>query len=217
MYRAADKELAKIQAYLKREALKLDNTGFDQFHTLTVQTITTRLMKRLKKKNEDSFWIVALIAYEDAVSEARKRGFTGRAGGLASSWLDNLLKKPNAVTGYLYNPEADRKRLRLSEAISTALFYKDHGLKRKEVQRFFNLWFRQTTQYMIDTVDSAETQAWLDLGVEYAQWKTAGDEKVCPECRDLNNKIFPVDDFPAKPHYNCRCRKVPMPKGWKPI
>ena len=87
---------------------------------------------------------------------------------------------------------------------------------REEDKRFFNLWYTQTKQYMIDIVDGAETKAWEDVGVKYARWVTAKDEKVCPDCKPLDEKIFPLDKFPAKKHYNCRCRKVPMPKGWKP-
>ena len=72
MYQQADKALAKIQSDLKKENLKLDNTGFDEFHALSVKTITTRLMKRLNKKNESAFWGVAFIAYMDALKEANK-------------------------------------------------------------------------------------------------------------------------------------------------
>lgn len=224
MYREADKALSKIQSDLTKENLKLDNTGFDEFHALSVKTITTRLMKRLKKKNERAYWGIALIAYMDALEEARKKGFDDKAKGLKEKWLLSFLDRYNKVTGYLYNPEAERKRLRLSEAINTAIHFKDRALLRKEDRTFFNLWFRQTKQYMIDVVDGAETQAWEDVGVEYAQWVTAQDEKVCGQgtndeehyCAPRDGKIYKLSEFPSKPHYNCRCRKVPMPKGWKP-
>lgn len=216
MYQEADRQIAKIQSDLKREALKLDNTGFDELHQIGVTKITTRLMKRLKKKNEDAFWIVALLAYEMAIEEAHKKGYKGKGDDLLEAWLLGILDDYNYVTGYLYNPEAERKRLRLSEALSTALEYKDKNLQREQVKRFFSLWFTQTKQYMIMFVDDAETQAWLDVGVEYAMWVTAQDEKVCKECEPRDGKIYPLKNFPPKPHYNCRCRKIPMPKGWKP-
>ena len=215
MYQEADRQLDNIQSFLKREALHLDNTGFDEIRSISTKTITIRLMKRLKKKNKKSFWLCALRAYRDAIEEAHKVGFKGKGDDLQEAWMLGLLDSYNYVTGYLYNPEAERKRLRLSEAINTAMSFEDRQLFSKEVKRFFNLWWTQTRQYMIDVVDHAETQAWEDIGVEYAMWVTAEDEKVCEECGSLHGKVFKLEDFPEKPHYNCRCRKVPMPKDYK--
>ena len=215
MYQEADRQLDNIQSFLKREALHLDNTGFDEIRSISTKTITIRLMKRLKKKNKKSFWLCALRAYRDAIEEAHKVGFKGKGDDLQEAWMLGLLDSYNYVTGYLYNPEAERKRLRLSEAINTAMSFEDRQLFSKEVKRFFNLWWTQTRQYMIDVVDHAETKAWEDIGVEYAMWVTAEDEKVCEECGSLHGKVFKLEDFPEKPHYNCRCRKVPMPKDYK--
>lgn len=217
MYQTADRELTKIKSNLKREAVKLDNTGFDELHATSVKTITTRLMKRLKKKNYKAFWAVAYVAYADALKEAERKGFDAEGEEIFELWLlDFLEKRLNPVTHYIYEPESERKRLRLSEALNTALHYKDKSIMREEDKRFFNLWYTQTKQYMIDIVDGAETKAWEDVGVEYAKWVTAKDEKVCEECAPRDGKIYKLKDFPPKPHYNCRCRKVPMPKGWKP-
>ena len=215
MYQEADNQLTKIHSFLKREALHLDNTGFDELHTVSVKTVTVRLMKKLKKKNKSAFMICALLAYQDAIKVANQKGWEGKGEDLTEAWLLGYLGDYNYVTGYLYDPEAERKRLRLSEAINTAMNFKDRQLYKKEVKRFFNLWWTQTNQYMIGVVDHAETKAWEDVGVEYAMWVTAKDEKVCEECGELDGKIFPLDQFPEKPHYNCRCRKVPMPKGYK--
>lgn len=216
MYQEADRQLDIIQSFLKKEALHLDNTGFDEIRSISTKTVTVRLMNRLKKKNKKSFWLVCLRAYEDAIEEARKVGFKGKGDGIQEAWMLGLLDSYNYVTGYLYTPEAERKRLRLSEAINTAMSYEDRQLFKKEVKRFFSLWWTQTRQYMIDVVDHTETKAWEDVGVEYAMWITAEDEKVCEECGGLHGRVFKLEDFPEKPHYNCRCRKVPMPKGYKP-
>lgn len=216
MYQEADRQLQAIQNDLKREAVKLDNTGIDELHTASVKTITTRLMKRLLKRNKKAYWVIARKAFADAINEARKHGFKKDCDDLQESWMLGLLDDYNYVTGYLYYPEAERKRLRLSEAINTALNFNDRELYHKEVKRFFNLWWTQTKQYAIDVVDGAETEAWQRLGVEYAMWVTAQDEKVCEECGLLDGEIFKLDDFPPKPHYNCRCRKIPMPKNYKP-
>lgn len=218
MYEQADKELAKIQKALKDELLRLQATSFDEIHTRTVKAVTKTLMNRLKKRNEKAFLLVAKKAYKDAIAVLFREGYDPDEEDfdIVDAWLIGLLDTYNYVTGYLYNPEAERKRLRLSEAMSTAIVYKDRTLYREQVTKFFSLWFTQTRQYMIDVVDNAETQAWIDNGVEYAKWVTAKDEKVCEECGPRDEQVYPLKTFPPKPHYNCRCRKIPMPKGWKP-
>ena len=216
MYQEADRQLDTIKRFLAKETLHLDNTGFDEIRSISTKTVTTRLMKKLKAKNKKSFWICALLAYRDAINAANEKGWKGKGEDLTEAWMLGLLDSYNYVTGYLYTPEAERKRLSLSEAINTAMSFNDRQLYSKEVRRFFNLWWTQTKQYMIDVVDHAETKAWEDLGVEYAMWITAEDEKVCEECGAMDGEIFPLSEFPEKPHYNCRCRKVPMPKGYKP-
>lgn len=217
MYQQADKELAKIQKALKEELLRLQATSFDEIHSRTVKAVTKTLMNRLKKRNEKAFLLVAKKAYKDAIAVLIEQGYDPEEDfDIVDAWLIGLLDSYNYVTGYLYNPEAERKRLRLSEAMSTAMTYRDRTLYRIQVERFFRLWFTQTRQYMIDIVDQAETKAWLDNGVEYAKWVTAQDEKVCEECAPRDGKIYKLKEFPPKPHYNCRCRKIPMPKGYKP-
>lgn len=217
MYQQADKELAKIRKELKDELLRLQGMSFDELHNRTVTGVTKSLMNRLKKRNEKSFWKVAQKAYRDAIAVLVEEGYDpDDDDGLVEAWLLGLLDSYNYVTGYLYNPEAERKRLRLSEAMSTAMTYKDRKLYREQTTRFISLWWTQTKQYMIDVVDSAETKAWLDNGVKYAKWVTAKDEKVCKECGPRDERVYPLKSFPPKPHYNCRCRKIPMPKGWKP-
>jgi SPP1 gp7 family putative phage head morphogenesis protein len=44
-----------------------------------------------------------------------------------------------------------------------------------------------------------------------AEWSTAGDERVCPECEGMEGKLFTIDEargmIPAHP--NCRCAFLP--------
>jgi SPP1 gp7 family putative phage head morphogenesis protein len=51
------------------------------------------------------------------------------------------------------------------------------------------------------------------LNVEVqAEWSTAGDERVCPQCSSLEGKIFTLDQIePMLPlHPNCRCVALPL-------
>lgn len=52
-----------------------------------------------------------------------------------------------------------------------------------------------------------------ELGIN-AEWSTAGDDRVCPECEPLEGQVFAVDDahglIPLHP--NCRCTWIPTDK-----
>lgn len=54
-----------------------------------------------------------------------------------------------------------------------------------------------------------------EVGVE-AEWSTAGDDRVCPQCEEMEGKTFPIEEahglIPLHP--NCRCTWVPhIPKS----
>jgi SPP1 gp7 family putative phage head morphogenesis protein len=43
------------------------------------------------------------------------------------------------------------------------------------------------------------------------QWLTANDERVCPQCRGLNGRVYDLNSFERPPaHINCRCAVVPV-------
>lgn len=47
--------------------------------------------------------------------------------------------------------------------------------------------------------------------VQYVKWLAAGDERTCPDCKDLDGKIFPIDEVPPCPkHPSCRCTWTPV-------
>lgn len=50
----------------------------------------------------------------------------------------------------------------------------------------------------------------LELGIQ-SEWSTAGDDRVCPQCEEMEGKLFSVDEahgmIPAHP--NCRCTWIP--------
>lgn len=72
-----------------------------------------------------------------------------------------------------------------------------------------------------------QLDAFKDLGVEElgikAEWSTAGDDRVCPDCQSMEGEVFNVDEahglIPLHP--NCRCAWIPYdesvqgPKGFK--
>lgn len=62
----------------------------------------------------------------------------------------------------------------------------------------------------------ASLAAYREAGVEgvgvRAEWQTAGDDAVCPECEDMEGQTFTIDeaDGMIPLHPNCRCAYVPV-------
>lgn len=59
-------------------------------------------------------------------------------------------------------------------------------------------------------LDSMDKMGVETVGAE-VEWSTAGDDRVCPECEDLEGKIYTIDEargmIPIHP--NCRCSWLP--------
>lgn len=64
-----------------------------------------------------------------------------------------------------------------------------------------------------------QLDAFQQLGVEkiklYAEWSTAGDDKVCAECGANEGKQFTIEEARGQipKHPNCRCAWLPVEKG----
>lgn len=43
------------------------------------------------------------------------------------------------------------------------------------------------------------------------EWDATNDTRLCPECAPLDGRRFKTrDEMPAKPHWGCRCKKLPI-------
>jgi SPP1 gp7 family putative phage head morphogenesis protein len=53
-----------------------------------------------------------------------------------------------------------------------------------------------------------------ELGVK-AEWSTAGDDRVCPECASLEGEVFDIEEARGliPKHPNCRCSWIPSEPG----
>lgn len=48
-------------------------------------------------------------------------------------------------------------------------------------------------------------------GISKVEWIACGDDHVCPECDDLDGKVFDIDNVPNCPlHIGCRCTFAPV-------
>ena len=213
MYRLADKLLEQLKKLIRREFNRLGIFGFDELNALRVTKETTDLFDRMKAENKKRFLEVAKKAYLDAVALAVAAGYEdpGR-NKIDEVWLIGLLGAYNFVSGYLYESEAERKRLRLAEQMMTAREYMNRTLYNDSLRRSANLWWTQTAHYMLDAVDTATLDGYRDSGVERVKWNTNIDGRECKTCRERNGKTYSIDNVPPKAHRNCRCYLTPVPK-----
>lgn len=213
MYDYLDTLLAKLKKKLRTEFNRLGMLGFDELNVVNTKKVTKEMFDRLITENEKVYKKVAVDAYGKAKKKAADAGHTAsekETAGVGEAWLTGVLLAYNFVTGYLYDREAERKRLRLNEQILTARDYNDRQMLNDGLRRTANLWWTQTMQYGVTVVDEAVLQAYKDMGVEEVRWVAKIDKRTCKVCRERNNQIYKILEVPRKTHYNCRCYLEPV-------
>lgn len=189
MYQTLDKKLNQLKKSIWKQYSRMKAAlTFDE---LNVINRSKKLYEDLNDLNQSIYLEVARKAYKDAYPESDKE--------LSPAWLLLLLQDYDEVTKYVYQNEVDRKRARFAESLLST------KRKQQEFVTAFNLWWRQTAQYGIKVVDEATIQGFKDAGIKRIRWKTQQDGKVCKSCQERNNKIYPINKIPTKPHHNCRC------------
>lgn len=211
MYKHLDSLLEKAKKKLRTEFNRLGLLGFDELNVVNTKKVTKALFERLLSENKKMYQKAADKAYSKAKQTAKEAGHSGgEEKELGGEWLTGILLAYNFVTGYVYDREAERKRLRLSEQMLTAKEFDDRQMFNNGLQRAANLWWTQTMQYGITVVDEATVQGFADMGVKQVRWKSVIDGRECKVCRDRSDKIYKIAEVPGKPHYNCRCYLEPV-------
>lgn len=210
MYRYLDKLLEIEKKKIRTEFNRVSVMGFDELNVVNTRKITQSIFDKFLSDNESLYLKAAKDAYKKAVKAAQEEGFFGEETEINGDWLVGMLSGYNLVTGYLYDKEAERKRMRLNEQILTAREYNNGTMFQESLRRAANLWWTQTAQYGINSVDEATIKGFRDMGVTEARWIAADDEKTCPTCGERDNKVYRLNKIPPKPHYGCRCYIVPV-------
>ena len=210
MYRYLDKLLEIEKKRIKAAFNRVGTMGFDELNVINTRKTTQAMYDSFLAENEALYLKSAKNAYQNALKSAKAEGFNGEKSEIDGEWVAGLLASYNLVTGYLYGKEADRKRMRLNEQILTAREYGSRDMFGDSLRRAANLWWTQTTQYGISSVDEATIKGFTDMGVERVRWIAADDERTCPTCGARDNKIYKITNLPPKPHYGCRCYIVPV-------
>jgi SPP1 gp7 family putative phage head morphogenesis protein len=184
--------------------------GFDQLNAPNITKYTKAMLERLLKSNHKAYLKIAKGAANEAVEDIKALGLPAKPIVTDDEYVEGILEEYNPVTGYLYYPEADRKRARLAEVLIAAVLFGLRAEYHKQLRKFAKLWHLQTLQYGETMVDKTRIETFRKNGIKRVKWETKEDEKVCEECKERDGKIYPIDAIPTKPHYRCRCWVVPI-------
>lgn len=189
MYKTTDKIIGYLnKQYIKQFSRLKSLVSFDEVNVL--QSVT-EIYDKLGRITKSAYLVLAKITYEKQIGEQPL--------GISDMWVVDFLNRYDPVTKYVFTNEADRKRMRLVEALiaSTA--------KAKEIDAAMRAWSLMCAQYAVEVTDEANLQALKDKGVRIVRWRTEDDEKRCNECVRRDGKVYDIDNVPPKQHLHCRC------------
>lgn len=182
----------KALKYLRRFFIREFNRTAIQIRSdmLNVIPKTVDLYDRLYDESIKVFLRIARNKYREC----------GGTDTLEIAWLMGLLKDANPLTGYIFINDEDRKRQYFTESIMSG---ESLDKAKKKALRYL---YQSVKQYADIVTDEAAIKAFTDTNIEYVEWITAHDEKVCVICVPRDGKIYPLKYAPKIPaHYNCRC------------
>ena len=204
IYEACDRAIKAMNRENLEAFGRLKTAKFDE---LTVVQRVLTLYRTMAKKARKRYYEVAFEAYLIAMSicdidpkTAHRMAEDAGLDDLVKEWLEGI----DPVTMYRFDTEMERKANRLIEALSVS------GNPAAEIDKALRFWSMMLGQYAINVTDYAEQKAFEDADVVKAMWVTQKDERVCHECHALDGQVFTVAEFPPKPHWGCRCRKIPV-------
>ena len=206
IYDDADKYLKMLKDDVRRMFNTMSVTNFDELNFPQIREVVKAVYDHLMTNTLKMY----LKAARGAAKIAREKCPHGDHWLPDEEWVKKSLKRYNPITKYLFFNEAERKRMRETEAIVTMVAFQDHEGLRQSVRSGANAWWKQVSQGMIDVVDDATITEYRKSGIKEVMWKSEHDDRVCDECEELDGEIFEIDAVPDKPHYNCRCWLEPV-------
>lgn len=218
-YGPADKAIQQMDRDNLRAFSKLKMADFDRINVIR---IVLDLYETQRKKAKKKYLEIALEAYllglvlaEKSASDKTARSMAKQT--ITKEWVDDLLNQTDFVTLYRFNTETERKAQRLIEALALVadknavrgMIGTPEEIRNLLIDQALKQWTKHLGQYAINVTDAAIMQALDDAGVEGVVWVTERDQRVCADCHQLDGRWFRLDEVPAKPHWNCRCRVRP--------
>lgn len=208
-YKRLDEYLKKLKRQLTNETTLLLALGFDQLNVLKAKRLCKDYIDKVVSFNREEYILICREARKYASSLLTEREWRRLKHFDPDDYVDYVLSMYNPVTGYLYTPEFERKRLRMAEEILTAREYRNRRAYEQWIKKCANLVYTQSSQYGLTMADETVLKTFIEAGVDKVVWVAEKDDKTCEVCKDLDGQVFEIDKVPTKPHYNCRCRIMP--------
>ena len=174
-----------------------------KFDELNVLGYIEELYKGLDEDSQEAFRAVWLARFREVYWWYRKRKpDEDELDELLDMEMAGLLRAPNPVVKYAYEPEVLRKRDRCGEAVAAV---PDSSAKQDELDKHLKYFEKMASWFVDFSADDANLKAIEEAGGQYVVWNTQNDSKVCEDCKALNGLVFPIHRVPDKPHPGCRC------------
>ena len=220
IYGPCDKAIKVMNRVSLKEFSKLKLADFDQLSVIrTVRQMYRKLAKRAEKEYrkvafEAYFWGLLMCELDEAEAERMAEK------AITKEWVRDVLEQTDFVTLYRFVTETERKADRLIEAMAVVEKSDEHGAalrsmkfnRNDQIDNALKQWSKQVGQYAINMTDYAMLMAFEDAGVEEAEWVTEKDDRVCHYCASMDGRRYKLEEFPSKPHVNCRCTARPILK-----
>ena len=182
----------KTTAYLNKQYAKLFRS-VASFDELNVIPASHEIYNRIYTLVEQEAARLSKAVYKKYKHEENEEPFDALAFVLA------MLLGYNPVTKYIFKNELDRKRARFAESlIASETPHEELGRALRQVSGM-------SAQFMDDVTFETLVQVFRDNGVERVRWVTSPDDRRCKQCASMHNRIYSINDIPAKPHIHCRC------------
>lgn len=203
-YEACDKAIKAINKELVDDFARLKLVKFDQISVIREVTVLYQaIIKRAKKR----YYGIAFEAYVLGMmicGENSQKAHQKAEKAINMGWVEEKLNQTDFVTLYRFYSETERKVYKLAETLEVS------PNRNREIDKAMRYLSQQLGQYCINFTDYAIQKAYEDYGVEYVEWVSEKDNRVCNECYAMNGQLFPIREIPRKPHWGCRCKLKPV-------
>ena len=192
--------MARITKKLSREFRHNRLALFDELNVTGVRKHIKKLYKKSRTTIQEEFTSIFLLLCQEVADEARALGYDGDIQDLDEGWIEEFFEEYSPVTKYVFSNEIDRKESYLFEALVA-----DMATKNQSYQKAEKYLINQIKQGGIEFDDAVARIVYKALGVKKVRWIAEDDSRTCGVCRELDNKVFPLEEVPPKQHHNCRC------------
>ena len=204
-YQLSDRAVARITKKLNREFRHNRLALFDELNVTGVRKHIKKLYKKSRTTIQEEFVSIFQMLRQEVADEAKSLGYDGDLQDLDEGWVEEFFEEYSSVTKYVFSNEIDRKESYLFEALVADMATKNQSYLKAE-----KYLINQVKQGGIEFDDAVAKAVYKELGVKKVRWIAEDDSKTCGVCRELDNKVFPLEEVPPKQHHNCRCYILPI-------